>query len=242
MHATPCHEDKFLQQTSDVADQEMAGERPIPADGFPAKSDLKVQEADGTWGRFVRWFGSTRKGFHMADLHKTRHEPIKQLFEILDDTHAVMAGLEKPGHGMQPMAPQVDEDRRGIWFYAKRDSEMGSAIASQQPTRGRICAISPDHDYHACISGTMSEETDRSMIDAFWSPAVAAWFEDGKEDTNLIMLRFDASEADVWASSGSGIRFAWEIAKANVTDEEPDVGEKTHLVFPPVAPASQAAQ
>ncbi|MCY0153267.1 hypothetical protein OEG86_14585 [Hoeflea alexandrii] len=30
----------------------------------------------------------------MADLHKTRHEPIKQLFEILDDTHAVMA---KPG-------------------------------------------------------------------------------------------------------------------------------------------------
>ncbi len=176
----------------------------------------------------------------MTDLHKTRHEPIAQLFDILDDTHAVMTGLDQTGQSMQPMAPQVDEDRRGIWFYAKRDSDMGAAIAKQKTSRARICAISPDHDYHAFISGAMSEEPDRSLIDKFWSPAVAAWFEHGKEDTNLILLRFDASEADIWASSGSAIRFAWEIAKANLTDNEPDVGEKAHIVFP--GSARQAAE
>ncbi|MEM5473117.1 pyridoxamine 5'-phosphate oxidase family protein [Hoeflea sp. AS60] len=176
----------------------------------------------------------------MTDLNKTRHEPIGQLFDVLDDTHAVMVGLDQTAHSMQPMAPQVDEDRRGIWFYAKRDSDMGSNIAKHKPSRARICAISPDHDYHACISGTMSEETDRSVVDKFWSPAVAAWFEDGKEDANMIMLRFDAAEADVWASSGSAIKFAWEIAKANLTDNEPNVGEKAHIVFP--ATAQQAAE
>jgi len=176
----------------------------------------------------------------MTDLHKTRHEPIEQLFDILDDTHAVMLGLDETGHSMQPMAPQVDEDKRGIWFFAKHDSEMGGAIANGPASRARICAISPDHDYHACISGTMSEEADRGLIDKFWSPAVAAWFEDGKDDANLMLLRFDAAEADIWASSGSVIRFAWEIAKANLTDEEPDVGEKTHVVFPAGAAAQVA--
>jgi len=178
----------------------------------------------------------------MTDLQKTRNEPVEQLFDILDDTHAVMAGLDKPGHSMQPMAPQIDEDRRGIWFYTKRDSELGSAIAKSSANRARICVISTDHDYHACISGTMSEEADRTLIDKFWSPVVAAWFEDGKDDANLILLRFDPAEADIWASSGSAIRFAWEIAKANLTDEEPDVGEKAHIVFPASTPAWHAAQ
>lgn len=177
----------------------------------------------------------------MTDLERTRHEPIQQLFDILDETHAVMTGLDKTGHSMQPMAPQIDKDRRGIWFFTKRDSEMGAAAAGQPSSRARICVISPDHDYHACISGTMSEEGDNALIDQFWSPAVSAWFEDGKEDTNLMLLRFDASEADVWASSGSGVKFAWEIAKANLTDDTPDVGETAHIVFPAVAPATQTA-
>ncbi|WP_339764992.1 pyridoxamine 5'-phosphate oxidase family protein [uncultured Hoeflea sp.] len=177
----------------------------------------------------------------MTDLQKTRNEPIEQLFDMLDDTHAVMIGLDKPGHSMQPMAPQVDEDRRSIWFYSKRDSELGGAIAKSPANRARICAISPDHDYHACISGTMSEEADRTLVDNFWSSVVAAWFEGGKDDANLILLRFDPAEADIWASSGSVIRFAWEVAKANLTDEQPDVGEKTHVVFPAAAPARQAA-
>ena len=178
----------------------------------------------------------------MTDLHKTRHQPIEQLFDILDDTHAVMLGLDKTGHSMQPMAPQVDEDRRGIWFFTKRDSELGSASANSAANRARICAISPDHDYHACISGAVSEEADRTLIDKFWSPIVAAWFEGGKDDANLILLRFDPAEADIWASSDSVIRFAWEVAKANLTDEQPDVGEKTHVVFPAATPARQTAQ
>ena len=178
----------------------------------------------------------------MTDLQKTRNDPIEQLFDILDDTHAVMTGLDKPGHCMQPMAPQVDEDRRSIWFYSKRDSELGGAIAKSVANRARICAISPDHDYHACISGTMSEEADHSLIDEFWSPVVAAWFEDGKDDANLILLRFDPAEADIWASSSSAIRFFWEVAKANLTDENPDVGEKVHVVFPASTPPQHAAQ
>lgn len=176
----------------------------------------------------------------MTDLTKTRHEPIAQLFDVLDDTHAVMIGLERTDQAMQPMAPQVDEDRRGIWFYTKRDSDLGVAVASQPSSRARICLIGPDHNYHAFITGTMSEETDPSRVEQFWSPVVAAWFDEGKEDPNLMMMRFDATEADIWASSGSVIRFAWEIAMANMSSEEPSLGETAHVVFPRTVPDHQA--
>lgn len=178
----------------------------------------------------------------MTDLDKTRSEPIEQLFDFLDDTRAVMLGLDQPGQSMQPMAPQVDDDRHAIWFFAKRDSELGKAINGQAAARARICLISGDHDYHACISGSIGEDANSAVIDDFWSPVVAAWFDEGKQDPNLMMLRFDPGEADIWASSGSVVRFAWEIALANLGSDEPELGETRHVVFPLAAPRSEAAE
>lgn len=170
----------------------------------------------------------------MTDLAKTRSEPIAQLFDVLDDSHAVMLGIDQTGQSMQPMAPQVDDDRQAIWFYSKRDSDLAKAVPQKSSVRSRMCLISPDHDYHACISGAITEEMDSDIIDKFWSSVVAAWFEDGRQDPNLMMLRFTPSEADIWASSGSVVRFAWEIALANMGKDQPDLGETTHLIFPRV--------
>lgn len=178
----------------------------------------------------------------MTDIAKTRAEPIDQLFDIVGDIHAVMLGLDQPGQPMRPMAPQIDENRKTIWFYSKRDSVLGNTMTGKPNARARVCLVSKDHDYHAHISGILSEETRPEMIGKFWSPVIAAWFDEGKGDPNLLMLRFDPAEADIWASSDSALRFVWEIARANLSDHEPDLGETTHVVFPVHAPVSRAAE
>jgi hypothetical protein len=38
------------------------------------------------------------------------------------------------------------------------------------------------------------------------------------------MLCLDANDAQVWISEGGPIRFAWEVAKANLTGSTPGVG------------------
>jgi general stress protein 26 len=178
----------------------------------------------------------------MTDLTKTQNEPITQLFDKIGSTHAVMLGLDQTGQKMQPMAPQTDDDRNSIWFYAKRNSEIGAAIVQHKHSRARISVVGPDHDYYASLSGVISQETDTRIVDRFWSSVVAAWYDGDKADPNLMMLRFDPTEADIWASSGSVMRFAWEIAKANLNDEEPDVGVSTHVVFPMASNHVEAAQ
>ncbi|MEZ5743480.1 MAG: pyridoxamine 5'-phosphate oxidase family protein [Sphingomonadaceae bacterium] len=54
------------------------------------------------------------------------------------------------------------------------------------------------HEVFACLSGTIVEETDKAVWDKHWNKHAAAWFPDGREDPNVMMLRFDIADAEVW--------------------------------------------
>ena len=163
----------------------------------------------------------------MADLDKARSEPEEQLWEQLDDVHAGMLGVEGSGQHMQPMAPQLDREAGTIWFYTRNDSDLAKAAGGG--AKAHFCVIGKDHDYHACISGPLRQTADRAKIDQFWSPVVAAWFEGGKDDPALTMLALSMEEAAIWASSSNPITFGWEIAMANLSNDQPDVGVRTHI-------------
>lgn len=41
------------------------------------------------------------------------------------------------------------------------------------------------------------------MIDRLWSPFVGAWFDGGKDDPKVTLLRFDAEHAEIWLNEHS---------------------------------------
>ena len=41
------------------------------------------------------------------------------------------------------------------------------------------------------------------MVERLWNPFVAAWFEGGKDDPKLRLLRFDADKAEIWLDDSS---------------------------------------
>ena len=53
---------------------------------------------------------------------------------------------------------------------------------------------------------------------------LAAWYPEGKDDPRLTILRFDADDGRVWVNEGGFFKFAFEIAKANLTKTLPDSG------------------
>ena len=53
---------------------------------------------------------------------------------------------------------------------------------------------------------------------------LAAWYPEGKDDPKLTILRFDAGEGRVWVNEGGLLKFAFEVAKANITRTLPDAG------------------
>ena len=52
----------------------------------------------------------------------------------------------------------------------------------------------------ARFKGTLSEETSRERLDKEWSNFVEAYFPRGKDDPNLLMLRMDLTDAEIWTT------------------------------------------
>lgn len=167
----------------------------------------------------------------MADTDKTKADPKGQLFDMIEKAHdGVMLGSPDHSQHMQPMAPQVARDEEQIWFYTNINSDLVKALGT---TGGDVhmCVVTDNNSYHACLRGHLSVNKSEPHIDRFWSPIVGAWFPDGKDDPELTMLCFKPMDARAWASTDSVFRFGYEIAKANLTGNEPDAGETANIVF-----------
>ena len=81
-----------------------------------------------------------------------------------------------------------------------------------------------DNNY-VSIAGKGRVITDRARIEKYWSPMASAWFPKGLDDPNLALIEVDADSAQYWDSTDSTMRYLWEVATANLTGREPDMGE-----------------
>ena len=120
-------------------------------------------------------------------------------FDALKSDRTLMLGLDGVDNGhTRPMTAQT-EDRGGtIWFFSGRDNVL---VQQLQGRHNAIAAFSSKrHDIFASIEGSIRIDNDREVIDRLWSPFVAAWYDGGKDDPNLALLRLDATSVEVWRS------------------------------------------
>ncbi len=165
----------------------------------------------------------------MSDLKMAQNDPEALLWRELGKVHAGMLGVEGSGQHLQPMAHHVDPEGRTLWFLTKRDTDLVQAL--HPDAKAHFAVIAKDQDFHACMSGPIGVRHDRAKLDEIWSPVSAAWFDGGKDDPDLVMLALDLRSAGIWASTGSTLAFAWQIAKANATGDTPDVGVHNVVEF-----------
>ena len=154
---------------------------------------------------------------------------IKQEFwERLEDTRVGMltAGSARP----VPMSHYVDEDSPSptLWFITAQGTDLAEAAVTGSD--GRFIVCSTDGQLHARIDGHLSLSTDRAELERLWNGVAGAWFEGGRDDPDVRLLRFDLSEAEVWVTGGS-LKFLYEIGRAHLTDSKPDIGDHALLRF-----------
>lgn len=161
-------------------------------------------------------------------------DPRGALFDVLDGVRAGMLGLTAGGDGFQPMTHFPDRASGTIWFISSTDTAMVQSLGMGEDAD--YVVISEDHDLHASLRGKLYHLHDDAKLDALWNPVVAAWFEGGRQDPRVALLRFDPEVADVWASSTSTLKFGFEIVRATLEpDHQPDIGVKATVRFPPPA-------
>ncbi|MGE0238451.1 MAG: pyridoxamine 5'-phosphate oxidase family protein [Parvibaculaceae bacterium] len=133
----------------------------------------------------------------------TEQELRDKLWKALRSDMTVMLGLTGVADGdARPMTAQLEDDTYGpIWFFTAKDTEIMRRISGKH--RAMATFASKSHDLFATIHGALIVDTDRKVIDRLWNPFVAAWFEKGKDDPKLALLRFDPERAEVWVDASS---------------------------------------
>jgi general stress protein 26 len=129
----------------------------------------------------------------------TRQDEMEaKLWKALKSDRIVMLGLVDVDEGhCKPMSLQLERDEGGpLWFFTAKDTEMVRAM------RGRHRAVahfsSKGHDIFASLHGELVLDNDRAMVDRLWNRFVAAWYEGGKDDPQLQLMRFEPESAQVW--------------------------------------------
>ena len=133
----------------------------------------------------------------------TEAEIEDKFWKALKSDMTVMLGIEDHGEDLQPMTAQLeDDDRRGpIWFFTSKETDLVRDLGAGQA--GVIAFAAKSHSLFATVHGDLVADNDRSMIETLWNPFVAAWFEGGKDDPKLQLLRFDPAEAKIWLNENS---------------------------------------
>lgn len=115
----------------------------------------------------------------------------------------LMLGVEGARDGAtQPMTAHFDGERGPLWFFTAKDHDLTRAVAGGAAAIATFTA--KGHDLFASIRGRLSLSEDRAVIDRLWNPVAAQWYEGGKEDPKLILLRLDPEDAKVWLSDVEG--------------------------------------
>ena len=102
----------------------------------------------------------------------------------------------------RPMTAIVEDGPGPIWFFTARGNDLADA-AARRARQGLLVFASKDHEFFATVGGQLQQDNDPAVIDRLWNPFIAAWYEDGKDDPKLALLRFDAEHAEIWLNEQS---------------------------------------
>lgn len=125
-----------------------------------------------------------------------------QFWAALKTDMTMMVGVDgkEDGHA-RPMTALIEGEKGPIWFFTSKDNTL--ARLSEGDNRAIATFVSKGHDLFATVHGKLAPDQDRAVIDRLWNPYIAAWYQDGKEDPKLLLLRLDAEKAEIWQDGSS---------------------------------------
>ncbi|WP_128892476.1 pyridoxamine 5'-phosphate oxidase family protein [Erythrobacter sp. HKB08] len=143
-----------------------------------------------------------------------------KFWKALADSPFLFLQLDAEPSTAVPMSPQLDKDANSsIWFFTHKKSDFAALGPVTATFQGK------GHDMYARFHGQLSVETDQERFDQFWNNFVEAWYDGGKDDPDILFLRMDLGDAEIWNGDLGLLNTAKMALGQNVHEE----AEKEHV-------------
>jgi general stress protein 26 len=126
----------------------------------------------------------------------------------------------------------IDRDFDGsLWFFAKTDSAAVQSLAAH-PQVALSYSEPAEFDFVA-VSGIAVVVVDAAKKKELWRPAVQAWFPEGPESPQNVLVKVIPNHAEYWDSKSNRLVQLFSMAKALATGVPPnDIGEHRSITLP----------
>jgi general stress protein 26 len=131
----------------------------------------------------------------------TSEELEQKLWSSMGSHPVLMLGVLGEPSGPRPMTARVEMPRGPLWFFSVKDSGLFQHLADSQHAVATY--VSKAQDVFASLEGLLILDNDPAAIDRLWNPFVAAWYEGGKEDPRLALMRFEPAHIHIWLDDSS---------------------------------------
>lgn len=149
------------------------------------------------------------------------NEDFEHLHDIISDfTNAML--VTQDGRHVPHARPMVIADltpEGDLWFVTAR----GSGKVAEVTADPRVLVTMQGRTRQASVRGTATVVDDAERLEALWNKAWDAWFPEGPEGADAVLIRVRGVEGEYWDASGmDGVRFVFETARALMKDERVD--------------------
>lgn len=118
------------------------------------------------------------------------------------------------------MATQKVDDQGAVYFMAVRSSDGVSHI--QSSPQMQVTWSNQGNSEYMSLYGAGEVYRDQKEIDEMWSAFVKTWFPEGKDDPNLVIIRFKPESGYYWDTQhGKMVQLLGMVVGA-VTGKETD--------------------
>jgi general stress protein 26 len=151
-------------------------------------------------------------------------EAIEKIRDLAKDINIAMlcTNLSNTPISTCPMATQEVDDAGQIWFLSVKNSNHNHDI--EQDGRAQLIYAHPNQFAFLSLYGTAEILDDRQKIEELWSPEAKIWFQKGKDDPNISLIRFLPEEGYYWDTKTNKMIAFLKMAASLVTGKTMDDG------------------
>lgn len=155
-------------------------------------------------------------------------EAITKLKSMVDDIRFCMYTTYTNGRiESRPMTTLEIDEEGNVWFFTNRNTEIGESSNQGEPVT--LIYSEPKNNTYISVSGNAEIVESEAKKDELWNPMSKAWFPEGKEDPNLVVLKVTTEEAAYWDATSSKMVVFFSMVKAVLTGTTPDGGDHGKL-------------
>lgn len=158
-----------------------------------------------------------------------REEAVSKIQKLAKDINICMfcTDLDQQPFSTRPMAVREVDDEGNVWFISSASSHKNAEIKEDENVQ--LVFSNPSSSQFLSLYGKATIYRDQEKIKELWTPIANAWFEEGKKDPNVTVLKVDPSQAYYWDTQNGKMITLLKMATAAVTGNQMDTGEQGEL-------------